>query len=518
MANRPRLARWSMGKHQWLALIGGISLFIWGLSGMAHIAMVLFGPQQLAFMPPMRPIDMAGAVPVEKVLADAGIGKARAVKVVVGKDRNLLQVTVTPQSPRRYFRLDTGAELANEDARQAEFIARHFLKEQRPVAEIVQQTAFDADYPWVNRLLPVWRIRFAGDDRLTAYVHTETSSLAAVNNLTKTRLQNVFRVLHSWEWVPDGLDWLRVLVITLMVGSLAALAVTGILLLVAIRRGKRLPGSKGWHRAMGYVLALPLLMFSVSGIIHLVQSALEQPTSKLRLSPPVDVAKARYPVERDWAEIAKGLDVNALSLVEGPQGRALYRLGLAQPGSAMPKGEHDHSAHQGHAMPMGDSAIRNARFEGVSPTGPALYIDAATGRRWADGDKALARELGRRFSGAPDSAIRHMELVTRFGPDYDFRNKRLPVWRIDYGAPVNASLFVDTATGVLADRTENWQKPERYIFSFIHKWNFLFPIGKIGLNAVVGGFMLALIGFMGGIGLYWDWRRRRKVPQKPLAR
>ncbi|PXW73789.1 PepSY-associated transmembrane protein [Blastomonas natatoria] len=518
MANRPKLARWSMGKHQWLALIGGISLFIWGLSGMAHIVMVLFGPQQAEFMPPMRPVDMTGAVPVQQVLANAGVTSARAVKVVVGKQQNLLQVTVTPQAPRRYFRLDTGAELPGEDARQAEFIARHFLKEQRPVAEIVHQKAFDADYPWVNRLLPVWRIRFAGDDQLTAYVHTETSSLAAVNNLTKTRLQGVFRALHSWEWVPEGLDWLRVIVIALMVGSLAALAVTGIMLLVAIRRGKRLAGSKGWHRAMGYVLALPLLMFSVSGIIHLVQSALEQPTSKLRLSPPVRVAGARYPVERNWAEIARGLDVNALSLVEGPDGRALYRLGLVQPGGAMPKGEHDHSAHKGHAMPMGDTAIRNARFEGVQPTGPALYIDAATGKPWAEGDKALARDLGRRFSGAPDSAIKRMELVTRFGPDYDFRNKRLPVWRIDYGAPVNATLFVDTATGVLADRTENWQKPERYIFSFIHKWNFLFPIGKVGLNAVVGSFMLALLGFMGGIGLYWDWRRRRGRAQKPLAR
>lgn len=516
MANRPKLARWSMGKHQWLALIGGISLFIWGLSGMAHIAMVLFGPQQLEFMPPMRPVDMTGAAPVEQVLARAGISKARAVKVVVGKDRNLLQVTETPQAPRRYFRLDTGAELQNEDARQAEFIARHFLKEQRPVAEIVQQRAFDADYPWVNRLLPVWRIRFAGDDRLTAYVHTETSSLAAVNNLTKTRLQTVFRFLHSWEWVPQELDWLRVIVITAMVGSLAALAVTGIALLVAIRRGKRLPGSKGWHRVMGYVLALPLLMFSVSGIIHLIQAALETPTSQLRLSPSINVANARYPVERDWAEFARGLDVNALSLVEGPGGRALYRLGLVQPGAGAPKGEHDHSAHQGHNMPMGDTAIRNARFEGVSPTGPALYIDAATGKPWADGDKALARALGRRFSGAPDSAIKHMEIVTRFGPDYDFRNKRLPVWRIDYGAPVNATLFVDTTTGVLADRTENWQKPERYIFSFIHKWNFLFPIGKVGLNAVVGTFMLLLMGFMGGIGLWLDRRRRRN--QKPLAR
>ena len=509
MANRPRLARWSMSKHQWLALIGGISLFIWGLSGLAHIVMVLFGPQQVQFMPPMRAVDMAGVTPVEQVLASAGIRKARAVKVVVGEDRNLLQVTETQQTPRRYFRLDSGTELPGEDARQAEFIARHFLAERRPVAEIVHQTQFDADYPWVNRQLPVWRVRFAGDDRLTAYVHTETGSLAAVNNLTKTRLQTVFRWLHSWEWVPPQLEWLRVIVIMAMVGSLAALAVTGILLLVAIRRGKRLAGSKGWHRAMGYVLALPLLMFSISGVIHLVQAAFERPTSQMRLSPSVDVAQARYPIERDWAEVAAGLDVNSLSLVEAPDGRPLYRLGLAQPGGAMPKGEHDHSAHAGHTMPMGDTAIRNARFDGVSPTGPALYVDAATGKAWADGDRALARALGRRFSGAPDSAITGMDIVTRFGPDYDFRNKRLPVWRIDYGAPVNATLFVDTSTGVLADRTENWQKPERYIFSFIHKWNFLFPIGRVGLNIVVGVFIVLLLGFMAGIGLVLDRRRRR---------
>lgn len=509
MANRPKLARWSITKHQWLALIGGLSLFIWGISGMAHIVMVLFGPQQVEFLPPMRALDLSGAQPVDAVLAKAGITSAAAVKLVVGQQSHLLQVTGKTDQPRRYFLLDTGAELPGHDRVQAEFIARHYLKERRPVADVAFQTGFDADYPWVNRLLPVYRIRFAGEDQLTAYVHTETGSLAAVNNLTKTRLQTVFRALHNWEWVPPGLDWLRVIVITLMVGSLAALAVTGVLMLVAIRRGKRLPGSRGWHRVMGYVLALPLLMFSLSGIYHLVQSAVETPASKLRLSPPVQLAGARFPITRDWASITAGLQVNSLSLVEAPGGRPLYRLGLAQPGAGAPKGEHDHSAHAGHAVPRGDSAIRNARFDGLSPTGPALYVDAQTGKPWPGGDRALALALGSRFSGAPASAIRYMELVTRFGPDYDFRNKRLPVWRIDYGAPVNATLFVDTATGVLADRTEDWQKPERLVFSFIHKWNFLFPIGKVGLNAVVGTVMLLLIGFMGGIGLVLDRRRRR---------
>ena len=170
----------------------------------------LFRIRQQQLAPNLNGLDLKGKHSVV-FGGSAGIGKARAVKVVVGEDRNLLQVTETPQTPRRYFRLDDGAELKGQDARQAEFIARHYLKERRAVAEIVHQTQFDADYPWVNRLLPVWRVRFAGDDRLTAYVHTETSSLAAVNNTTKTRLQSVFRALHTWEWVPPGMDWLRVI-------------------------------------------------------------------------------------------------------------------------------------------------------------------------------------------------------------------------------------------------------------------------------------------------------------------
>ena len=104
-----------------------------------------------------------------------------------------------------------------------------------------------------------------------------------------------------------------------------------------------------------------------------------------------------------------------------------------------------------------------------------------------------------------------MELVTRFGVDYDFRNKRLPVWRVDYGAPHNASVFVDTATGTFVDRLDNWQKPERYVFSLVHKWNFLFPIGRTGLNAVVGGFVIALILLMGVLGLQLYLKGRRKA-------
>ena len=531
MSVKTKTARWSYSKHQWLGLIGGISLLVWGLSGLTHIAMVLFGPQQAAFMPPAASVALEGARPIAETLDEQGIAEAVAVKTVPAPGGGVLwQVTSAADGARRYFRPADGSEVTGGDRAQAEFLARHYLATNRAIRSARLQTEFDADYPWVNRLLPVWKLEFAGDDGLTAYVHTETSSLAAVNDTTKTRLQSVFRTLHTWEWVPPGMDWLRVVVIGLMVGSLLALGLTGIAMLVTVRRKKRLPGARGWHRIAGYVLALPLIMFSASGIYHLVQSALVPSVSQLKMGQPVNVASGNWPVEADWALIAKGRDIASVALVEGAEGQPLYRIGLAPKGS-MGGGEHDHgpakqpSAHgmAGHdhaammaaqsatKVPTTDAEIREARFAGIKPDGPAIYLDAATGAVEASGDKDLARAIARRFTGAPDSAVTRVELVTRFSHEYDFRNKRLPVWRVDYAEPVNASLFVDTGAGVLVDRVADGEKPERLVFSFIHKWNFLFPVGRLAQNVLVGVFAIGLIGFMAVLGLRMDLVRRLRA-------
>jgi hypothetical protein len=526
MSMKTKTARWSYSKHQWLGLIGGISLLVWGLSGLTHIAMVLFGPQQAAFMPPAASVALEGAQPIAGTLERQGIAEAVAVKTVPAPGGGVLwQVTPAADGERRYFRPADGSEVTDGDRAQAEFLARHYLATDRPITSARLQTEFDADYPWVNRLLPVWKLEFAGEDGLTAYVHTETSSLAAVNNTTKTRLQSVFRALHTWEWVPPGMDWLRVVVIGLMVGSLLALGLTGIAMLVTVRRKKRLPGSRGWHRIAGYVLALPLIMFSASGIYHLIQSALVPPVSQLKMGKLVNVASGKWPVEADWALIAKGRDIASVALVEGAEGQPLYRIGLA-PKGPMGGGEHDHgpakaaadhgmAGHDHAAMmaaqaktPTTDAEIREARFAGIKPDGPAIYLDAATGNVVNSGDKDLALAIAHRFTGAPDSAVTGVQLITRFSHEYDFRNKRLPVWRVDYGAPINASLFVDTGTGVLVDRVADGEKPERLVFSFIHKWNFLFPVGRLAQNVIVGVFAIALIGFMAVLGLRMDLVRR----------
>ena len=541
MTMKNKTARWSNSKHRWLGLIGGISLFIWGLSGLAHIALVLLGPQQATFMPPRAAIELTGARPISDILAQNGIGEAVVVKTVAGPEGAALwQVTQEPAAPRRYFAPQDGAEIAGGDRAQAEFIARHFLQTDAAVSAARLQTKFDANYPWVNRLLPVWKLEFASEDNLTAYVHTETSSLAAVNNTTKTRLQGAFRILHSWEWVPESMDWLRVIVMGLLVGSLFALAATGVMMLVSVRRKSRAPGARGWHRLAGYVLALPLIMFSASGIYHLVQSALVPAGTQLRMGEPINVSSGAWPIEEDWATISKGRAIAGVSLVRGADGGALYRVALASHGTGGPGGSsggsggaHDHGGGGGDnagakehgamarpaldkaaSAPSSDAEIREARFAGIKPDSKAIYINAATGELSPSSETEMVTALATAHSGAGKEAIRNIEEVTRFSHEYDFRNKRLPVWRVDYAEPVKASLFVDPASGVLVDKVADWEKPERLFFSMVHKWNFLFPIGRLNLNLVVGGFVIALLVFMAALGLRMDLKRRRLSARK----
>ena len=142
---------------------------------------------------------------------------------------------------------------------------------------------------------------------------------------------------------------------------------------------------------------------------------------------------------------------------------------------------------------------------------------ANSGEVWRQGDRELALQLGEGFTGVPRQAIESVELVTRFGPEYDFRNKRLPVWRLNYGAPVQASVFVDTATGVLADISPDAAKAERWSFSYLHKWNFLSVWGRQVHNGVVSGFVLAILLMFGVLGLRMAYKGRAVAKRSSVA-
>ena len=506
----PQPASWqaqAMRWHRALAWVAGVVLVLWCSSGLIHTYLSLFGPQQQVFQAPQRPLQLQGMKPIADTLRQAQIDQVSMVRIVVGEDENLLQVTQDAGQARRYFRLSDGLELKDQDYKQALFLARHFMGlPETPVHEVRKISDFNGEYPSVNRLLPVYRVSFDNDDDTVVFVYTETGVLAGVNNRLKSQLQTVFRYLHSASWLGEINEVVRVLLVGLLMSALLVTALAGLGLLIGVRRKTPAPGVKHWHRGAAYLLSLPLLLLAISGLWHLLQNAGPKPASNLRLSAPMKVDQMDFALHTQWSQITQGLNVQGLSLVRSHESQQwMYRLSLAK---SLDK------------QPTTPQEIRKARFDGRSPLAEPLYLMANSGEVWRQGDRELALQLGEGFTGVPRQAIESVELVTRFGPEYDFRNKRVPVWRLNYGAPVNASVFVDTATGVLADISPDAAKAERWSFSYLHKWNFLSVWGRQVHNGVVSGFVLAILLMFGVLGLRMAYKGRAvaKPSSAALAR
>ncbi|MCH2038533.1 MAG: hypothetical protein MK137_08085, partial [Rickettsiales bacterium] len=434
--------------------------------GMTHPLMTWTGPKAASFFPPQVTIKAQHAASIANILEQNNIKEAIMVKVVPSEDGVILQVTEQNDTPRRYFDLSSGEERIGYDEQQAIWLARYYtgLKDQH-IKSVIFQSEFDAAYPWVDRLLPVYRVTFDTDDNRSAFIYTELGALAGLTNDYKTTIQSIFRALHTWNWL-DQFENARVFLMLLLLLSLFGLAATGTAM-IFLMKNRKMDKKRKLHRYISYGIWIPLLAFSSSGIYHLIQYAYGDNHRGLQLGASINVETGRFGSNTSWLDLYQNVTLNGLSVVEGINGNLLYRLSI-------PQGR------------PGKKIDRATRFDGVPIEKPALYFDAKTGEEARVSDQDMAIFYATKLLGFDQSQIVNTKRVTRFGPHYDFRNKRLPVWRIDYDTELGDRLFIDPATGMLVDRLVNAQRYESYSFSFLHKWNFLTPLtGRMPRDVII---------------------------------
>ncbi|WP_445359426.1 PepSY domain-containing protein [Microbulbifer sp. ANSA005] len=494
--------------HRFLTWIAFFGVVTWSLSGISHPIMAWFGPQAKNTMPPTFQASTETLYKLEKIVDKLPIERAAIAKVVPSSEGNLLQITEADNSPRRYFNLETGSELFDHDIAQAKWLTSHYLDlPQENIIDVKFKESFSADYPRVNRLLPVYEVTIAVDDNLLkAFIYTETGALAALNNSFKAKTQMFFRALHTWSWL-DTTGHGRVLTVALFMLTLLVIASTGLYLIFALPSRKIPKSNRRWHRRLGYLLWLPLLGWSASGFYHLLQAEYIQPISGLRLLEPVqlesfavterEMAQWRHSIE---SSIPKKAHLNAISLNQSIDKKPFYRLGISIPIEES----------------MSNYQQRKARFSGLPLESSSALINAQTGEKESIKDQDLAKELALQFIQSNGNTIDNIKideikLVTHFGPNYDFRNKRLPVWQVDLNDPANSRYFVDPVTGILVDQNRKIDRLESLSFSLLHKWNFLRPlIGAEKRDILIVITLLALVAMSCfGLAIYLARRKPR---------
>lgn len=459
----------------WPALLG---LIVFVLSGFLHILVTWTGPQTTVSKPPQHIFDASHLQAIPSILKSYNITEASVIKMLPTETAPLLQITENRMAPRRYFDPRTGQELPDYDEKQARWLANYYLTEPYDdanynIKSVSFQTTFDDEYPWVNRLLPVYKVVYEGDSGLTLYVHTETLALANISNNWKRDVQKLFQQLHTWQWMKDYPVG-RIVLMMIFLSCLCGILLTGMTLLVMLGSPGKRKYMRRWHRVLGYIVCLPLFGFVASGTYHLLYSEYAQTQRDFNLSQPllIDLDTINNTPVVNFSNAA----LHGVSLIRA-RDQLFYRASLAE---QMSESEHEH--HDANT-------IRNQRFDGIPKEQEGVYLALAVDEGRGAGlltDERVARQLAMDYVHLTAESIISAEKITHFGPDYDFRNKRLPVWRIAIDNEQDDVLFIDVASGLLVDRVNGASRIENYSFSFLHKWNFLtFPIGREKRDALI---------------------------------
>ena len=432
-----------------MALIGAIAVFIWGISGLLHPLMSWTNPRAVTFAPPA-----AEKINVRQdVLALLGRHDiARIEEIRVFSDH--LQVKLPGQAERMYIGLGDGQVIPDADRDRAVMVARHYTGMQdAPILSADLITEFSNRYTYINRYLPVWKVTFDDPRGISVYVDTATDRLGAITDTRKVILQTLFQTLHTGQWL-DGVEPLRLALMTLLVGTALFAAVAGLYMLVRLRGPRR--GIRRAHRAVAYAALFPLLMFPVSGLFHLfVQSPM---------------------LYGDHNPDPVIVDVSSLHYFPKVQGDDLRMI-----------------------------AVGDKVWWRVQAGEDIRYMDAR-GKAVLTGDQDFIQSM----TGVREGQITK---VTSFSDEYGFAYKRLPVWRVDMGDEL---LFIEARTGVISARVDKLKVAETWAFSRLHKWQFLDglserisgpgPLKTAFRDAVMVLFMLAGLG-MALIGLLMRWSR-----------
>lgn len=481
--------------HHQVAWIAGVTALTWGLSGFGHPIMVWLSPRPVAFSAPTEKVDLANALAPGEIMRKAGIDEALEVRALTHGENNLYLIRQGEMSERRYFDVVSGAEMDGLDRARAESLARHYTGYwETPIKDATYLTAFSDDYPDINRLLPVWRVTFDRDDGRAVYVDTGTGQLATIDNKARAIMRFIFVNVHTLDFLPREAAWARVLIIFVMVGSLWFAAVLGVALLIALKARKRQETSRKWHRIIGYAALFPALMFTSSGLYHLLHGASSDMSASNAIQPmPIAAAELTLPPQ---AYVQDSAPISGMNAVRGAGGAPLLRFALLREGSGNGGGG-EHAHHQDHMK----------RLEN-QPQTLALWYHAHTAASVDGGAEAVAQSLAQEHLGIARDDILSTTPVTRFSSEYGFLNKRLPVWRLALKGAGDRRIFVDAANGVIASKVNAADMRELWVFDNLHKWQFMGFLGRIPRD-IISMIAVALVISMAAFGWILQLRRRR---------
>jgi hypothetical protein len=299
-----------------------------------------------------------------------------------------------------------------------------------------------------------------------------------------------------------------------------------------------------WHRISSLIIAIPVLLWAISGFMHPLMTTIKPQVATQTLQPqPIDPATLHIPlsmaleqnkvqdfhnmrlihIDTNWfyqVQLKNGTPPVYLSTTNGKtlrNGDKLYAQYIAklflQGQANLPAvaANDEHSDH-GNAMPQATSAhpdsmriahaVMNAAIVNTSePASSHDCCDAATSCVLADTSGSL---------------VESVELVTDFNKEYKYVNRLLPVYKVTFDRADGIRIYVETTQDRFAFAIDNRRAGFDRFFGLFHTWDWLNATGKFKYVLMV---TITLLGFLTTImGLYIFFITKSKKGKQPIAK
>lgn len=364
-----------------------------------------------------------------------------------------------------YYDAKTGAHLPNGDKVYAKQLARYFLGDKTSEIKSVERIdEFTSEYKIINRLLPAYKVSFKRDDGMDVYVHTPSSRLGTLNNSFRKVYMWFFSMFHNWNFLGKGHSTLKTTVVFVFSVLVFIAGILGLVIYVVNRKKFKARKAKSdklkprnRHRKLSVAASLFLLLFAFSGAYHAFQKYEPYVLHTLKLQQNIPLSEL---------STFNTLDVS----------KPIHSLSLSQ---------------------IDNDTYYRVRYSGKQ--GKTDYINIKTLEPLDNGNTKYAINRAIEVSGGKKDKITQTEVITKFGDEYGFINKRLPVVKVDFDTPDHLSAYIETSSGIPGAIIRDKNRYEGLSFAFLHKYHMFDFLGKGIRDSIMAlaTFLVVLIALTG---------------------
>ena len=483
--------------HRTLGIITVVPVIFWCLSGVMHPFMAHFFKPEIANERLEKPTISPANIPlsIQTVLAKNNLKQIKNFRIVSFNKGHFYQVK-TVDNVLHYYNTANASELANGDAKYAEYLSRYFLDDQKSkVVSSEVLTEFDSQYKYVNRYLPVYKLSFKRDDAMQVYVETSSSKLATFNPKSRQFFIWFFDVFHNWSFLDVITNnTIRVWIMILLLSFIVLSALSGIVIYGLFWKvfKKQVPTTEATtklrfnHRKIGIAVAFVTLTFALSGAYHAFSKLKPNNLSSMVYEPTIDVAKLSLENNKlalDWSAF---LNTSIIQL----KNDIYYQVIL--------KGE-EKQTKTVYINTENGTINKNAELKYVEFL--AQHFSNKLNKKAACCDMQEPEECESSSDISNAKLFKTKTLYDFEKREYGFVNKRLPVVKLAYNNPEKATYYIEPTSSHLAAVITNSERFEGYSFAIFHKFLFMDWAGKgirdlVTVIAAMGLLTVCILGLL----------------------